>query len=270
MLWVFLCSRYLSPSLTIMACEWVSFSLQAGSSLRTMSCLSLRLEKTAPALRPSHGVRGQEGSQWLALEAEPGLSRGPRDSQGCLSQAYDSTLSAFLGSPLRRAGGPAPGLDLGPWRPSQLHGFSLPPTKTPAPWKPLGFPTSLSLCQEHPSAPLGPANSHRHVTVCSAVTSSMQPHTQIQSSHGVCLTPVGWGRDPSSLPTQDLGTLLVGAAEHLRQSPPWNREAWVQTLWSHLPGCLPSGLSCSKGSFRTPVVVGRKTDHSLKCSLADT
>lgn len=46
----------------------------------TMSCLPLRLEKTTPALRPFHCGRGQEGSQWLALEAEPSLSQGPRDS----------------------------------------------------------------------------------------------------------------------------------------------------------------------------------------------
>ena len=101
---------------------------------------------------------------------------------------------------LCRAGGPAPGLDSGPWHPSQLHGFSPAPTKTPAHWKPLGFPTSLSLCPEHPSSPLGPAESRRHVAVCSAVASSTQPHTQIHASHGVCLTPAGWGRAPSIPP----------------------------------------------------------------------
>ena len=174
------------------------------------------------------------------------------------------------GLPTVQSRRPSPGPGLGSLAPLSAPRLLAAPNKDPCPLEAPGVshePFPLPRTPVRPSGPSQlPQTRHR---LLSRHLLRAAPHADPVLPR--CLPdPGGGGQAPSSLPPQDLGTLLVGAAEHLRQSPPWNREAWVQTPWSHLPGCLPSGLSCSKESFRTPVVVGRSTDHSLKCSLADT
>lgn len=185
--------------------------------------------------------RTLRGWPWRPSRASPGDHVTPRGD----SHKHATPPSAPSRAPHRaEPEAQPPAWTRVPGAPSQLCGFSWPPSKIPARWKPLRFPTSLSLCLEHPSPPLGPADSCRHVTVCSAVTSSVQPHIQIPSSHGVRLTLEGWSPAPFIPPAPAPWHPPCLSCAASRQSPPRNKRGlgpnpgviltWPPALGSHL------------------------------------
>ena len=110
---VSLCHLYLSPILNFHGLLVGLFPLVGwellGDYVPFVFRSQLGLEKRAPALNTNlPWWEGPRGLSLVGLEAEPGLSQAPRNSQRD-SQLATPTLRAPLGSPLCTAGGPDPG-----------------------------------------------------------------------------------------------------------------------------------------------------------------